>query len=177
VFPPCGVAARSHDRGCRRLGTRPFGALDRSRVGAQQRAHRSSWVRCRGVSWIGVRRCVFAHSAYRRAALCRRSVLLVAVPVVVLLPAAPGAQVALGTANNHDDTTNRDLEVAHCVDVACSSATLATLDSAGSVGEYTSITIGADGLGLISYYAVTGEDLKVAHCGNPACSPFVVGHR
>jgi len=42
------------------------------------------------------------------------------------------------------------------------------------VGYYTSITIGSDGLGLISYYDKSNGDLKVAHCGNPACTkdPF-----
>jgi hypothetical protein len=59
---------------------------------------------------------------------------------------------------------------AHCSNVACSAATTATLDSAGSVGYYTSVTIGADGLGLISYYDATNLDLKVAHCANVACS-------
>jgi len=63
-----------------------------------------------------------------------------------------------------------DLKVAHCSDTACSTATLATLDSAGDVGGFTSITIGADGLGLISYFDQTNGDLKVAHCSNAACS-------
>src|SRR6185503_17871901 len=36
------------------------------------------------------------------------------------------------------------------------------------VNGYTSITIGADGLGLISYYAST--DLRIAHCSNVACT-------
>jgi hypothetical protein len=47
---------------------------------------------------------------------------------------------------------------------------LSTLDSAGDVGHYTSITIGADGLGLISYYDNTNQDLKVAHCTDAICS-------
>jgi preprotein translocase subunit Sec61beta len=45
-----------------------------------------------------------------------------------------------------------------------------TLDSAGNVGWFTSITIGADGLGLISYHDITNDDLKVAHCNDAACS-------
>jgi hypothetical protein len=44
------------------------------------------------------------------------------------------------------------------------------LDSTGTVGLYTSVTIGADGLGLISYYDGTNLDMKVAHCSNVACT-------
>ena len=33
-----------------------------------------------------------------------------------------------------------------------------------------SITMGADGLGLISYYDGTNSALKVAHCSNTACT-------
>jgi len=45
-----------------------------------------------------------------------------------------------------------------------------TLDSLGLVGAYTSATIGADGLPLISYTDSGNGDLKVAHCSNAACS-------
>jgi hypothetical protein len=68
------------------------------------------------------------------------------------------------------DITRNDLKVAHCTDAACSSATSAPVDSTGSVGFYTSITIGTDGLGLISYYDATNSALKVAHCTSVACS-------
>jgi len=69
------------------------------------------------------------------------------------------------------DLGNQNLQVAHCSNVACSAATtLTTLDSTGSVGLYTSIAIGADGLGLVSYYDLTNTDLKVAHCSNVACT-------
>ena len=47
---------------------------------------------------------------------------------------------------------------------------LTTLAGSGNVGQYTSVTIGADGLGLISYRDVTNGDLKVAHCSNRACT-------
>ena len=40
----------------------------------------------------------------------------------------------------------------------------------GDVGLNTSITIGSDGLGLISYYDETNGDLKVAHCSNTNCT-------
>jgi hypothetical protein len=66
-----------------------------------------------------------------------------------------------------------DLEVAHCSNTNCTAATT-TLDSAGIVGEYTSITIGADGLGLISYRDATNGDLKVAHCSNTACTAATI---
>ena len=64
-----------------------------------------------------------------------------------------------------------DLKVAHRSNAACTSATIATLDSTGFVGLHASITTGADGLGLISYYDNTNFDLKVAHCGDVFCTP------
>ena len=63
-----------------------------------------------------------------------------------------------------------NLKVAHCNNATCSSAATYTLDSAGDVGYYTSIAIGDDGLGLISYHSDTNSDLKVAHCNDAACS-------
>lgn len=45
-------------------------------------------------------------------------------------------------------------------------------DSAGYVGDHTSVTIGADGLGLISYQDFDNGDLKVAHCANAFCTPY-----
>src|SRR5262249_10453482 len=49
------------------------------------------------------------------------------------------------------DKTDGDLKVAHCNDVACTSATKTTLDSTGDVGRGSSVVLGADGLGLIGY--------------------------
>jgi hypothetical protein len=48
----------------------------------------------------------------------------------------------------------------------------AALDGHG-VGMSTSVTIGTDGLPLISYYSDTG-DWKVAHCDNLACTSFTL---
>jgi len=83
--------------------------------------------------------------------------------------------IAIGTDGlglvSYQDANNFDLKVAHCSNVSCSAGTtVATLDSTGDVGFYTSIAVGADGLGLISYYDFTNADLKVAHCANTACS-------
>jgi hypothetical protein len=69
------------------------------------------------------------------------------------------------------DVTNTDLKVAHCGNAACSSGnTLTTVDSTGDVGGTPSITLGTDGLPVISYYDYTNGDLKVARCSNAACS-------
>ncbi len=67
---------------------------------------------------------------------------------------------------------NTDLKVAHCNDIACTSATITTLDSAD--GSYSSVAIGADGLGLISYLDNYNDDVKVAHCDNPACTSATI---
>ncbi len=71
------------------------------------------------------------------------------------------------------DGTNFDLKIVHCTTTNCSASdTPVTLDSAGDVGWYTSITIGTDGLPIISYYDYTNYDLKVIHCANPYCIPY-----
>ena len=75
----------------------------------------------------------------------------------------------LGLISYRDDT-NRDLKVAHCSNVECTSATTSSIDTLGNVGRFTSITIGSDGLGLISYRDDTNRDLKVAHCSNVECT-------
>ena len=43
------------------------------------------------------------------------------------------------------------------------------MDSVGHVGAHNALTIGADGLPLISYYDATNTALKVAHCGSVDC--------
>jgi hypothetical protein len=68
-------------------------------------------------------------------------------------------------------TPNGHLRLAHCANVACSSASTFTVDS-GNVGWETSITIGSDWLGLISYYDFTQGRLEIAHCGSTFCTPY-----
>ncbi len=69
------------------------------------------------------------------------------------------------------DMSNGVLKVAKCGNAACSSGnTLTTVDSTDVVGDFNSITIGSDGLPVISYTDITNVDLKVAKCGNAACS-------
>jgi preprotein translocase subunit Sec61beta len=84
------------------------------------------------------------------------------------------SSVAIGTDGlaliSYYDASNGDLKVAHCSDLACTSATRTTLQSEDNVGLFTSVTIGTDGLGLISYYDASNGDLKVAHCSDLACT-------
>jgi len=68
------------------------------------------------------------------------------------------------------DTTNTNLKVAHCDDIACTNATISTI--AGDkvdVGSQTDIAIGSDGLGVISYTDNGSGALKFAHCVDFAC--------
>jgi hypothetical protein len=64
----------------------------------------------------------------------------------------------------------RLLRGAHCEDAACTTATRTTLDDAGGRGQNSAITIGADGLGLISYRDFQEDAVKVAHCADVACT-------
>jgi hypothetical protein len=66
-----------------------------------------------------------------------------------------------------------DLKVVRCADAACTAVASppTVVDGAGSdVGEYTSITIGADGLPIVAYYDLTGGTLRVAKCGTAGCT-------
>jgi hypothetical protein len=66
-----------------------------------------------------------------------------------------------------------DLKVAHCADMACTSAAVTTLDSASRVYDTTSLTIADDGLGLVSYEdkaeGASKTNIKVAHCADMVC--------
>jgi hypothetical protein len=78
------------------------------------------------------------------------------------------SSVAIGTDGRplvaYRDETNGTVKVAHCADVACTTATLSTIDT----GNYPALVIGADGRGLIAYVAAGA--LKAAHCNDVACT-------
>lgn len=66
-----------------------------------------------------------------------------------------------------------ELRVAHCNNLACSDKTLSTVDDGtetSPAGRHTSIAIGIDGLGLISYSPHGYTEVKVAHCDNVRCT-------
>jgi hypothetical protein len=83
--------------------------------------------------------------------------------------------IAIGTDGlpviSYQDSTAGALKVSHCVNAACTgTSTITTVDDpANSVGTYTSIAIGTDGLPVISYQDSTAGALKVAKCGTRTC--------
>lgn len=94
------------------------------------------------------------------------------------------ASVAIGADGlgivSYYDYTNANLKVTHCADIACTSLTNVTnVDEFGDVGQFNSLTIGVDGLPLITYRDWDDRAVKAAHCGDVACAlplqaPFIV---
>ena len=78
--------------------------------------------------------------------------------------------LALISYNGGYTATGSDLKVAHCRNVYCTASTVITADTGGFVGWRTSIAVGGDGLGVISYYDAGNRDLKLAHCVDLACA-------
>jgi hypothetical protein len=77
------------------------------------------------------------------------------------------------------DDTNGNLLVIHCRSATCNPASnsIATVDwglyiggQSGKAGLHNEITIGHDGLPLISYYDHSYSHLRVLHCGDIYCS-------
>jgi hypothetical protein len=75
-----------------------------------------------------------------------------------------------------------NLRVAHCADVPCTRADAVSIIDRGGpqgrVGTYTSVAIGGDGLGLVSFQgslsSFQDQDLKVAHCQDVVCRSAIV---
>ena len=85
------------------------------------------------------------------------------------------SSLAIGTDGlpviGHQDVTAGTLRVTHCNNIACTSATSATVDDpANSVGAFISLAIGTDGLAVISHQDGTAGTLRVTHCSNVACT-------
>ncbi len=73
---------------------------------------------------------------------------------------------------SHRDRTALALRVTHCGNPACTAGNISTIvdDPTNSVGEWTSIAIGTDGLPIISHRDFTALALRITHCGNAACT-------
>ena len=74
---------------------------------------------------------------------------------------------------SHWDLTAGALRVTHCGNVTCTNGnTSTTVDgpTANSVGRYSSLAIGADGLPVISHQMGTANALRITHCNNVACT-------
>lgn len=73
---------------------------------------------------------------------------------------------------SHYDSTAFALRITKCGNPACSAGNVSTNvdDPANSVGAYSSIVIGTDGLPVVSYLDSTAGALKVIKCGNASCS-------
>ena len=72
------------------------------------------------------------------------------------------------------DFTNHALKFAHCGEATCRfGVQVATVDATGNVGSGTSLTMGSDGLGLVSYVDRTNGYLKILHCASSMCAPYV----
>lgn len=71
------------------------------------------------------------------------------------------------------DSSSGALKVAKCANAACAGqATISTVANTlgGTVGLYSAIAIGADGLPVISYFDSGNAVVRVAKCVNPDCS-------
>jgi hypothetical protein len=76
----------------------------------------------------------------------------------------------LGLLTYGDDQLGRDLHTGHCVDIACTAITKAVVDTDRTVGNYSAVAIGADGLPIITHQDSYYYYLKVSHCMDIPCT-------
>ena len=71
----------------------------------------------------------------------------------------------------HENLTAKNLRVSHCDDVVCTSALTTVIDDpADLVGREPAITIGTDGLAIISHFDDTVKGLRITRCTTLTCN-------
>ena len=85
------------------------------------------------------------------------------------------SSIVIGTDGNpvisYRSGTDGSLKMVHCTSIDCSTQNIpVVLDSNGSVGFDTSITISAEGYPIVSYFDNTNTNLKLVHCTSIDCS-------
>ena len=90
-------------------------------------------------------------------------------------PTAIESSIAIGQDGlpiiSYADWANKDLKVAHCGNVSCSTGNvLTTVDNSFDVGRGNSLAIGGDGFPIISYNDRGNHGTKITHCGNADCT-------
>lgn len=73
------------------------------------------------------------------------------------------------------DAGSDDLVLARCNEVTCAAPVLSIVDSVGSVGSHTSMTLTPDDQPIISYYDQTNDTIKYAVCNDNGCTAPHIG--
>lgn len=72
---------------------------------------------------------------------------------------------------SHHDSDAGTLRVVHCANAACTAGEATVVDNGpGTVGRFSSLAIGRDGLPVIGHLDANVGAPRVTHCGNVACT-------